>query len=75
MSHTNLILYLLSLLKKYFMAKVKAFHSTLRSTSVYHNNDECTEGNNIEKRNLQQGTGGKKLCHHCNNLNLVKGKK
>ncbi|MBI5310750.1 MAG: hypothetical protein HZB14_06975 [Actinobacteria bacterium] len=36
---------------------------------VYHNNDECSEGNNIETENLQPGTGGKRLCSKCAELN------
>jgi transposase-like protein len=49
------------------MAKVAAFHSVKQN--VHHNNNSCTEGNNIEKENLRQGTGGKPLCSHCAKLN------
>lgn len=50
------------------MTKVSAFHSTQQS--VHHNNNnKCTEGNNIERKNLAQGTGGKPLCSHCAKLN------
>ena len=45
----------------------QAWHSELRD--VYHNNDECTEGNNIERENRLPGTGGKRLCSHCALLN------
>ena len=45
------------------MSKVAPFHSTKQS--VYHDNTKCTEGNNIEKENLRQGTGGKSKCSHC----------
>jgi hypothetical protein len=38
-------------------------------SDVYHNNSECTEGNNIEDRNRQRGDGGKRLCKHCTALN------
>lgn len=48
------------------MAKVAAFNS--KKQTVYHNNSSCKEGNNIEKENLQSGTGGKALCKHCANL-------
>jgi len=48
------------------MAKVPAFHA--RVSSVHHNNDRCTEGNNIETYNRLAGTGGKPLCHHCARL-------
>jgi hypothetical protein len=46
------------------------FHSKKPNTpNVYHNNDKCTEGNNIESYNLVQGTGNRPLCHHCSKLN------
>jgi hypothetical protein len=48
------------------MAKVAAFHSIKQS--VHHNNSKCTEGNNIEKENKREGTGGKPLCKHCADL-------
>ena len=49
------------------MAKVATFHSIKQN--VYHDNSKCTEGNNIEKENLRQGTGGKSKCSHCSRLN------
>jgi hypothetical protein len=49
------------------MAKTAPFHSIKQS--VHHNNTSCTEGNNIERENLRQGTGGKPLCKHCASLN------
>jgi hypothetical protein len=39
------------------MAVVAAFHSKLPGTSKHHNNDKCTEGNNIESYNKVSGTG------------------
>ncbi len=36
--------------------------------SVHHNNTDCTEGNNIERENRREGTGGKPLCDHCQRL-------
>jgi hypothetical protein len=48
--------------------KVSPFH-TSQKTAVYHNNDKCTEGNNIEKKYLTRGTGGYRLCKHCRYLN------
>lgn len=51
------------------MAKVAAFHSKRESDrKVYHNNDKCTEGNNIETYNKVAGTGGRPLCNHCSKL-------
>ena len=48
------------------MAKTAPFHSVKQN--VYHDNTSCTEGNNIEKVNLKQGTGGKPKCSHCQKL-------
>jgi len=51
------------------MAKVPAFHSILSSDRrVYHDNDECTEGNNIETQNRRPGTDGRPKCDHCQRL-------
>jgi hypothetical protein len=36
--------------------------------SVYHDNTDCTEGNNIETENYREGTGEKSLCLHCKEL-------
>lgn len=51
------------------MAQVRAFYSIRVGEQVYHNNDKCTEGNNIEKYNWREGTGNKRLCQHCQKLN------
>lgn len=50
------------------MAKVSAFHSTRTGETRHHNNDACTEGNNIEKRYRASGTGGLPLCSRCASL-------
>ena len=50
------------------MAKVAAFHSKLPGTAVYHNDNKCTVGNNIETYNRVSGTGGHRLCQTCQNL-------
>jgi len=51
------------------MAKVSAFHSKLDSDrKVHHDNDKCTEGNNIEAKNRVSGTGGRPRCNHCERL-------
>jgi len=48
------------------MARVAPFHSKLESDKkVYHDDDECTEGNNIEKQNRVSGTGGRPRCKNC----------
>jgi hypothetical protein len=49
--------------------RVKPFHSS-EPTLVFHNNNKCTEGNNIEDRNWRAGEGGKRLCKRCRDLNL-----
>ena len=50
--------------------KVNSYNA--KNSDVYHNNSNCTEGNNIEKGNLQQGNGGKRLCKKCSTLNSPK---
>jgi len=50
------------------MAKVDPFYSIKPGTDVHHNNDECTEGNNIEPENRRAGTGGHPLCSRCEEL-------
>lgn len=51
------------------MPQVPAFHSVKENApNVYHDNSKCTEGNNIEKQHLRQGTGGRPRCQHCNQL-------
>lgn len=50
------------------MAKVSPFHSKLPGTSVHHNDNQCTEGNNIESYNRVSGRGGLPLCSHCARL-------
>ena len=50
------------------MAKVSPFHSAKAGTAVYHNDNVCTEGNNIESYNRRNGTGGHPLCSRCRNL-------
>lgn len=51
------------------MAKVAAFHS-VRETDrqVYHDNDQCTEGNNIETKYRRPGTDGRPKCKRCAEL-------
>ena len=34
------------------MARVSPFHSRLPGANRYHDNNQCTEGNNIEPRNF-----------------------
>ena len=48
------------------MAKVAPFHAV--DSDVYHDNNQCTEGNNIERENRRSGTGGKRKCDHCKRL-------
>lgn len=51
------------------MATVPPYHSTKPNTSnVHHNNNGCTEGNNIERMYLASGTAGRPLCDHCKRL-------
>ncbi len=50
------------------MTKKAPWHSTRPGETVHHDNDKCTEGNNIEAHYLAQGTGGRPLCAHCKRL-------
>jgi hypothetical protein len=51
------------------MTKVASFHSARPNTrNVYHDNSNCTEGNNIERQYLRSGTAGRPRCEHCNRL-------
>jgi hypothetical protein len=51
------------------MAKVAAFHSKLETArKVYHDDNQCTEGNNIEARNRRSGTDGRPKCTRCKEL-------
>jgi len=48
--------------------KVSPRHSS--QSDVYHDNDQCTERNNIETKYLTHGTGeSKTLCKNCKRLN------
>lgn len=51
------------------MAATAPFHSSKPAArQVYHNNTSCTEGNNIERYYWKSGTGGRRLCEHCQRL-------
>lgn len=49
------------------MVKKSPWHA--KDSEVYHNNSACTEGNNIEPKNIKNGDGGKRLCKRCKDLN------
>jgi hypothetical protein len=52
------------------MPRVAPTHSVKPGTAnVHHDNSLCTERNNIEAIYLRQGTGGRRLCEHCERLN------
>jgi len=49
--------------------KVSPFHSARPGARpVYHDNDRCTEGNNIEAYYKRAGTDGRRRCEHCGRL-------
>jgi hypothetical protein len=51
------------------MPKVGPFHSVKPNASyVYHDNDKCIEGNNIERENKMYGIGGRPQCDLCARL-------
>ncbi|MBA3861916.1 MAG: hypothetical protein H0X56_08105 [Solirubrobacterales bacterium] len=47
--------------------QVKPFYSKVQK-DVYHDNNQCTEGNSIEEKNRESGTGGLLKCDHCKRL-------
>jgi hypothetical protein len=51
------------------MAKVEPWHSS-RDTDreVYHYNDQCTEGSQVEDQDRRPGTGNRKPCEECMRL-------
>jgi hypothetical protein len=49
------------------MPKKSPWHSIKQT--VHHDNTECNTGNNIERENRREGTGGKPLCKECADLN------
>jgi hypothetical protein len=51
------------------LTKKSPWHSTKPATrNVHHDNDKCTEGNNIEARYWASGTAGRPKCEHCARL-------
>ena len=50
------------------MARISPIYSAKPGTRVHHNDNACTEANNIERHNLRMGTGGYPLCDHCRRL-------
>jgi len=52
------------------MPKKSPWYSIKQSVHpVHHDNSNCNTGNNIEKENIRQGTGGHPLCDECARLN------
>jgi hypothetical protein len=48
------------------MSKVSPWHSVKPNTPlVHHNETQCKTGNNIERENRREGTGGRQLCKEC----------
>jgi hypothetical protein len=51
------------------MTKKTPWHSKRPDDrKVYHDETQCTEGNNIEERNRVSGTGGLPKCDHCRRI-------
>ena len=55
------------------MARVPAFHSVNEPSKpaanrVHHNNDQCPSGRDIPRGERRDGTGGYRLCEHCERL-------
>ena len=55
------------------MSKRAPWHA--EDSDVYHNNDQCTEGNNIEEENRRNGKGKRDLCKHCKRFNKLDKKR
>ncbi|HMG01590.1 MAG TPA: hypothetical protein VK596_00570 [Edaphobacter sp.] len=54
------------------MARIQPWHSTRPGETKYHDNNACTEGNNIEAYYFKWGTGlGRILCSHCQRLDAA----
>jgi hypothetical protein len=51
-------------------AKRAAWHSI--NADTYHDNTQCTTGNNIDPDSIRQGTGGKPLCQECSSLDKLR---
>jgi hypothetical protein len=51
------------------MSKVAAWHSKRESDpKVYHDENTCTEGNNIETKNRVAGADGRPKCKRCKEI-------
>jgi hypothetical protein len=51
------------------------WHSVKPETkNVYHDNTQCTEGNNIEAHYRRSGTGGRPRCEHCTRIDNGTGR-
>lgn len=51
------------------MAKTAPWYSVKPTDRrVYHDDNACTEGNNIETQNRRPGTDGRPKCEHCKRL-------
>lgn len=51
------------------MSKVSPYHSTNpRDPDVYHDHDNCPNGQQIPARNRAPGTGGYPRCQNCQRL-------
>lgn len=48
------------------MPRVAAWHSI--KAPVHHDNTNCNTGNNIEREDRREGTGGKPRCDECTRL-------
>ena len=51
---------------------MSAIHWHSKSSKVYHNNRRCEYGSKIKKKHKEFGTGGRKLCSRCKQLNKKK---
>jgi hypothetical protein len=62
------------------MAKCPPFHTDSeeykpKHREVYHDDDECSEGEKIEKKHRKDGEGNRKRCEVCDDLESKRNKK
>ena len=51
------------------------YTTTEEEDPVWHDNDQCDEGQKIKKENIAYGTGGRRKCDICKDLDEKESKK
>ena len=55
------------------MTRRAPWHSERPGELVYHDNDQCTEGQRVPGLYRAEGTAGRPLCKTCATLNAAEG--